>query len=71
MGQDLIKGTLGVWKSKVRYLKKTPKDLDLINISWKFEEVIFIDNKDMSFRTFIYNAFLNMTSLMSIITFWT
>ena len=42
----------------------------LMNISWKFEELILINNKAMSIRTCVCNAFLNMTSLMLIITFW-
>ena len=33
-----------------------------MNISWKFEEVIFINNKNMSDITYVYVAFLNMTS---------
>ena len=46
------------------------KELALMNISWKFEELILINNKAMSIRTCVCNAFLNMTSLMLIITFW-
>ena len=41
-----------------------------MNISWKFEEVIFIIDTAMSVGTCVYNVFLNMTSLTSIITFW-
>ena len=36
------KGTLMVYKSKLWYLDKM-KELALINISWKFEEIIFIN----------------------------
>ena len=32
-----------------------------MNISWKFEAVIFINHKDMSVRTCMYETFLNMT----------
>ena len=39
-----------------------------MNIFWKFEEVIFINNKDMGVKTCAYNTFLNMTSLTSIIS---
>ena len=35
----------------------------LMNISWKIQEVVFINYKDMSIRTCVYNAFLNMTSV--------
>ena len=41
-----------------------------MNISWKFEEVSFINNKAVSVRTCVCNTFLNMTSLTSIIMFW-
>ena len=41
-----------------------------MNISCKFQVVILINNKAMSIRTWVCNAFLNMTSLMSTITFW-
>ena len=52
------------------YFLKIHMGQDLINISWKFEGNIFINNTDMSVRTCVCNAFLNMTSLSSIITFW-
>ena len=45
-----------VWKSRLRYLDKW-KELALMNIFWKFEEVIFITNKEL-----VYNVFSNMTS---------
>ena len=43
-------------------LRDEMKELAMMNISWKFEEVILNNNKDMSVRTYVYNAFLNMTS---------
>ena len=43
-------------------------ELALINISVKFEERIFINNKGTSIRTCVCNARLNMTSLTSVTT---
>ena len=41
-----------------------------MNIYWKSEAVIFISTKAMSVRTCVCNAFFNIASLTSIITFW-
>ena len=54
--------------SKLRFLN-IRIELALINISRKFDKDIFINNKDISVRTCVYNAFLNMASLTWIISF--
>ena len=61
LGQDLVKGTLWVWKSKLRDLDDK-KELTLINIAWNFKDVIFSNRKDMSVRALVYNVFLNVKS---------
>ena len=61
--------TYGLGSDK-RYLRGIKVKIKIMNISWKFEELILINNKAMSIRTCVCNAFLNMTSLTLIITFW-
>ena len=56
-------------KVKIKVIKQNER-MTLINICWKFEGDIFINNKDMNVWTCVYNAFFKHDVIKSIITFW-